>query len=72
MRTIKFTEDFATKKSGESWKCDSQLASSLVNKRKVAVYDDEPAKDAPKKAPAKKAPEKKPAAKSAKKTTESK
>lgn len=35
---IKFTKDFATKKKGESWECDSLLASRLI-KRKVAVLD---------------------------------
>lgn len=35
---IKFTEDFAAKKKGEEWECDSLLASQLVNKDKVAVY----------------------------------
>jgi DNA-directed RNA polymerase subunit M/transcription elongation factor TFIIS len=38
MKEIVFTKDFATKKSGEVWKCDSQLASQLVNGDKVAKY----------------------------------
>jgi len=41
MRKITFTQDFATKKSGESWECDGQLASQLVNEEKVAEYADE-------------------------------
>lgn len=35
---IKFTEDFAGKEKGQEWKCDSLLASQLVNRDKVAVY----------------------------------
>lgn len=35
MKTIIFTEDFAGRKSGEEWTCDSMLASDLI-KRKVA------------------------------------
>lgn len=51
MRTVKFIKDFAAKKQGESWKCDSQLASQLVRNDKVAVYDDEaPKADKPAKA----------------------
>ena len=38
MKTVVFTVDFATKKKGEVWKCDSQLASQLVNIDKVAKY----------------------------------
>jgi hypothetical protein len=41
MRTVIFTEDFATKKKGESLTCDGQLASTLVNHDKVAKYADE-------------------------------
>lgn len=37
MREITFTADFATKKKGEDWECDSMLAHSLVTK-KVAKY----------------------------------
>jgi len=35
---IVFKEDFATKKKGESWNCDKQLASQLVHVDKVAEY----------------------------------
>jgi hypothetical protein len=38
MKEIVFTEDYATKKKNEEWKCDSQLASQLVNVEKVAIY----------------------------------
>ena len=38
MKEIIFTADFATKKKGETWLCDSQLASHLVNVDKVAEY----------------------------------
>jgi hypothetical protein len=38
MRDIEFITDFATKKKGDKWKCDSQLASQLVNVEKVAKY----------------------------------
>ena len=41
MRTVIFTEDFATKKKGESLTCDGQLASTLVHIDKVAKYADE-------------------------------
>lgn len=41
MRTVIFTEDFATKKKGESLTCDGQLASTLVHVDKVAKYADE-------------------------------
>lgn len=32
MTAIEFTEDFATKKKGEVWSCDSMLACSLIKK----------------------------------------
>ncbi len=38
MREIEFTKDFATKKKGDKWKCDGQLASQLVHNDKVAKY----------------------------------
>ena len=38
MRTIKFLKNFATKKKGDVWSCDSILARSLIN-RKIAKYD---------------------------------
>jgi hypothetical protein len=50
MKEIVFTEDFATKKKGDKWECDIQLASQLVHQDKVAVYGDEPVGvEAPKK-----------------------
>ena len=37
--TIEFTKDFATKKKGDNWECNSMLASKLINRSKVAkVY----------------------------------
>ena len=36
MVEIKFTKDFATKKKGDVWSCDSMLASRLINVDKVA------------------------------------
>lgn len=36
MVEIEFTKDFATKKKGDVFKCDSQLASQLINIDKVA------------------------------------
>ncbi len=42
---VVFTEDFATKKKGESWNCDKQLASQLVHIDKVAEYKKEKAKE---------------------------
>lgn len=44
MVKIEFTEDFATKKKGESWECDSQLANQLVRVDKVAKYYTKPVK----------------------------
>lgn len=38
MRTIIFTKDFATKKKGDEWTCDSLLASQLVRGDKVAKF----------------------------------
>jgi hypothetical protein len=35
---VVFTEDFATKKKGDNWLCDKQIASQLVNVDKVAKY----------------------------------
>ena len=49
MRTVVFTQDFATKKKGDSWKCDSMLASQLVNIDKVAKYYEETKKETVKK-----------------------
>ena len=40
MREIIFTADFATKKKGDKWLCDSMLASHLVTVDKVAKYSD--------------------------------
>lgn len=39
--TIEFTEDFAGRKKGSGFECDSMLASQLVHKDKVAVYTGE-------------------------------
>ena len=36
MEKIQFTKDFATKKKGDVWECDSMLAHNLINKDKVA------------------------------------
>ncbi len=41
MIEVEFTEDFATKKKGEKWECDSILASHLVHFDKVAKYTKE-------------------------------
>ena len=38
MKEVEFTKDFATKKKGDTWKCDSLLASQLVHVDKVAKY----------------------------------
>lgn len=38
MVEVEFIEDFATKKKGEVWECDSLLASQLVHHDKVAKY----------------------------------
>jgi hypothetical protein len=38
MKEVEFTEDFATKKKGDKWLCDSLLASHLVHVDKVAKY----------------------------------
>jgi hypothetical protein len=38
MVKIVFTKDFATKKKGDEWACDSLLASQLVRIDKVAKY----------------------------------
>jgi len=38
MREVEFLKDFATKKKGDVWECDSQLASQLVHIDKVAKY----------------------------------
>ena len=41
MLEVVFTEDFATKKKGDVFQCDSLLASHLVNIDKVAKYKDD-------------------------------
>jgi hypothetical protein len=41
MIEIEFTSDFATKKKGDKWECDSLLASHLVHVDKVAKYTKE-------------------------------
>lgn len=38
MAKIEFIKDFATKKTGDNFECDSMLASQLVNVDKVAKY----------------------------------
>jgi len=38
MVKVEFTEDFAGKKKGDVWECDSLLASQLVRIDKVAKY----------------------------------
>ena len=38
MREVEFIKDFANKKKGDTGKYDSQLASTLVNVKKVAKY----------------------------------
>lgn len=38
MKKVEFTKDFATKKKGDTWECDSMLASNLVHQLKVAKY----------------------------------
>jgi len=40
MEKIVFTADFATKKKGDEWECESQLASHLVHHDQVAKYAD--------------------------------
>lgn len=47
MKKVTFIKDFATKKKGDVWLCDSMLASQLIHTDKVAEYFVEPA---PKKA----------------------
>ena len=37
-KVVVFTQDFAGKEKGDEYTCDSMLASSLVNNRKVAKY----------------------------------
>ena len=41
MKTVIFTEDFATKKKGENFSCDGLLANTLVYHDKVAKYANE-------------------------------
>ncbi len=38
MIKIEFTKDFATKKKGDIFECDNQLANQLVNVDNVAKY----------------------------------
>lgn len=38
MKEVEFTKDFAAKKKGDKWVCDSMLAAQLVNQDKVAKY----------------------------------
>ena len=46
-KTVVFTEDFATKKQGDEYTCDSLLASRLVRLKKVAKYKKKEQKKAP-------------------------
>lgn len=39
MIEIEFLEDFATRKVGDVWKCDGQLAASLIRRGKAIVVD---------------------------------
>lgn len=39
MAKIKFIKDFATKKTGDTYLCDSMIASNLVRVHKVAKFD---------------------------------
>jgi hypothetical protein len=39
-REVTFLKDFATKSKGDTLKCDSMLASQLVNVDKVAEYSE--------------------------------
>ena len=41
MKKVIFTEDFATKKKGETFICDGLLANTLVYHDKVAKYTNE-------------------------------
>ena len=43
MRKVVFIADFATRKKGDVWECDSMLASQLVNVDQVAKYEGEKA-----------------------------
>lgn len=45
MKEVVFTSDFANKKKGDTFKCDSMLASHLVNIDKVATYAKEVKKE---------------------------
>lgn len=38
MRTVIFSTDFANRKKGDEFTCDTMLASQLVNRDKVAKY----------------------------------
>lgn len=38
MREVEFTKNFANRKKGDKFKCDSQLASQLVHIDNVAKY----------------------------------
>jgi hypothetical protein len=41
MRKIIFLNDFATKKKGEFWVCDSMLASQLVTDGEAKYFEEE-------------------------------
>lgn len=38
MKKVEFIKDFANKKKGDTFECDSMLANQLVNSDKVAIY----------------------------------
>jgi hypothetical protein len=44
MREVEFITDFANKKKGDVWECDSLLASQLVHNDKVAKYKESKSK----------------------------
>jgi hypothetical protein len=37
MVEIEFTKDFATKKKGDKWACDSMLANRLINEKVAKI-----------------------------------
>jgi hypothetical protein len=41
MVKVEFITDFATKRKGEAWSCDSMLANSLIRRKVVKVYKEE-------------------------------
>ena len=45
MKKVIFICDFATKKKGDLYECESQLASQLVHCDKVAIYEGDEVSD---------------------------